>query len=81
MGGDRGYDGGKKLSGRKRHIVVDTLGLVLAVAVTGAWADDGTAAPEVLGQLSGEHTGRLKKIWAAQKDGMPVYEGLRESRE
>src|SRR3954466_8364509 len=50
MGGDRGYDGGKKISGRKRHIVVDTLGLLLAVAVTGAWADDGTAAPEVLSQ-------------------------------
>ncbi len=67
MGGDRGYDGGKKLSGRKRHIVVDTLGLLLAVAVTGAWADDGTAAPEVLSQLSDEQSGRLGKIWADQK--------------
>jgi putative transposase len=67
MGGDRGYDGGKKLSGRKRHIVVDTLGLLLAVAVTGAWADDGTAAPEVLSQLSDEHCSRLKKVWADQK--------------
>jgi putative transposase len=67
MGGDRGYDGGKKISGRKRHIVVDTLGSLLAVAVTGAWADDGTAAPEVLGRLSEEHRGRLKKVWADQK--------------
>jgi putative transposase len=67
MGGDRGYDGGKKLAGRKRHIVVDTLGLLLAVAVTGAWADDGTAAPEVLGQLSAEHCSRLGKVWADQK--------------
>jgi putative transposase len=67
MGGDRGYDGGKKLSGRKRHIVVDTLGLLLAVAVKGAWADDGTAAPEVLSQLSDEHCSRLEKIWADQK--------------
>lgn len=67
MGGDRGYDGGKKRSGRKRHIVVDTLGLLLVVAVTGAWADDGTAAPEVLSQLSEEHGGRLGKIWADQK--------------
>ena len=31
VGGERGYDGGKKLSGRKRHIVVDVLGLLLAV--------------------------------------------------
>jgi putative transposase len=67
MGGDRGYDGGKKLNGRKRHIVVDTLGLLLAVAVTGAWADDGTSAPEVLGRLSEEHCSRLKKVWADQK--------------
>jgi putative transposase len=67
MGGDRGHDGGKKLRGRKRPIVVDTLGVLLAVAVTGAWADDGTAAPEVLGQLSGEHSSRLKEVWADQK--------------
>lgn len=47
-GGPKGYDGGKKITGRKRHFVVDTLGLLLAVAVTTAKADDGTAAPEVL---------------------------------
>ena len=67
MGGDRGYDGGKRLSGRKRHIVVDTLGLLLVVAVTGARADDGTAAPEVLSLLTDEHCGRLEKLWADQK--------------
>ena len=33
VGGPRGYDAGKKVNGRKRHIVVDTLGLVLAVVV------------------------------------------------
>src|SRR5580704_13298191 len=36
MGGERGYDGGKKVTGRKRHIVVDTLGMLLAVVVTSA---------------------------------------------
>jgi putative transposase len=51
MGGERGYDAGKKVKGRKRHIVVDSLGLLLAVAVTGAHLDDGTAAPRVLGKL------------------------------
>jgi len=51
MGGTRGYDGGKKVKGRKRHIVVDSLGLLLAVAVTSAKLDDGTAAPHVLGKL------------------------------
>jgi transposase len=35
-GGPRGYDGGKKVSGRKRHVVVDTLGLLLAVVITPA---------------------------------------------
>jgi putative transposase len=65
-GGGRevGTDGGKKVRGRKRHIVVDTLGLRLAVTVTPAAADDGTAAPEVLKKLSREDFPRLKKLWA-----------------
>ena len=36
QGGERGYDAGKKVKGRKRHLVVDTLGLLLAVSVTAA---------------------------------------------
>lgn len=67
LGGERGYDGGKKLSGRKRHIIVDTLGLLLVVMVTAASADDGTAAPQVLSQLTAEHSARLEKVWADQK--------------
>ena len=43
IGGPHGYDGGEQIKGRKRHIVVDTLGLLLAVTVTSAVADDGTA--------------------------------------
>src|SRR5947209_14331657 len=39
VGGARGYDGGKKISGRKRHIVVDSLGLLVAVCVTAASVD------------------------------------------
>jgi hypothetical protein len=39
-GGDRGYDAAKRTKGRKRHIVVDVLGLILAVAVTGANVQD-----------------------------------------
>jgi putative transposase len=63
MGGERGYDGGKKVTGRKRHIVVDSLGLLLVVAITTAKADDGTAAPKVLGKLSAEATSRLETVW------------------
>jgi putative transposase len=67
IGGERGYDGGKKLSGVKRHIVVDTLGLLLVVVVSAASADDGTFAPEVLGRLTAEHRDRLELIWADGK--------------
>jgi putative transposase len=67
VGGERGYDGGKKLRGRKRHIVVDSLGLLLVVLVTAASADDGTTAPRVLGRLTSEHRSRLGKIWADGK--------------
>jgi putative transposase len=63
MGGDRGYDGGKKLTGRKRHYVVDSLGLLMVVAVTSAGWDDGTAAPAVLEQLSAAMTTRLETVW------------------
>jgi putative transposase len=61
-GGARGYDGGKKINGRKRHIVVDTMGLLLVVLVTSANIDDGTGAPEVLELLSEEHKRRLDEI-------------------
>jgi putative transposase len=67
MGGAVGYDGGKKIKGRKRHIVVDTLGLLLAVAVTAANLDDGTHASGVLGKLSRENYPRLKVIYADNK--------------
>jgi putative transposase len=67
MGGERGYDGGKKINGRKRHIFVDTLGLLLAVVITGAAVDDAAAAPEVFQQLAADHCPRLSKIWADNK--------------
>jgi putative transposase len=67
VGGARGYDGGKKLTGVKRHIVVDTLGLLLVVVVSAASADDGTFAPEVLGRLTAEQRARLKLVWADGK--------------
>jgi putative transposase len=63
----RGYDGGKKITGRKRHIIVDTLGLLIVVVVTVASADDGTIAPEVLKELTPEHLTRLKLLWADGK--------------
>jgi putative transposase len=67
LGGERGYDGGKKIRGLKRHIIVDTLGLLLVVVVSAASADDGTFAPEVLGRLTAEHCTRLELVWADSK--------------
>jgi putative transposase len=67
LGGSVGYDGGKKIKGRKRHILVDTLGLLLAVVVTAANCDDGTYATLVLAKLKGAQYPRLKKIFADNK--------------
>lgn len=64
---DRGYDGGKKIMGRKRHIAVDTLGLLLAVIVTVASVDDAAAAPAVLKQLKPVNHPRLQTVWADSK--------------
>jgi transposase len=48
QGGEHGYDAGKKVKGRKRHLVVDTLGLLLAVSVTAASVQDRDGAHPVI---------------------------------
>jgi len=67
VGGPRGYDGGKKITGRKRHILVDTLGLLLMIVVTQAGLDDAAAAPLIFQQLRSEKLPRLEVIWADGK--------------
>ena len=67
IGGERGYDGGKKTTGVKRHIVVCSMGLLLTVTVTAASEDDGTAAPKVLAKLTAGHRSRLGKVRADRK--------------
>jgi putative transposase len=62
-GGERGYDAGKKVNGRKRHLLVDTMGLVLAVVVHSAALQDQEGARLVLNRL-GNVFQRLKVIWA-----------------
>lgn len=66
-GSQRGYDGGKKINGRKRHLLVDVLGLLIAVAVTGANADDGTAAPKLIERVDETQLPRLKVIYGDNK--------------
>jgi transposase len=63
----RGYDGGKKINGRKRHLLVATLGLVLAILITSAGLDDGVAAPLLLGHVTPHDFPRLVTIFADQK--------------
>ena len=67
VGGEHGFDGAKLLTGRKRHIAVDTLGLLMAVVVTAASVDDAAAAPRVLGKLSKGAFPRLALLWADNK--------------
>ena len=67
MGGERGYDGGKRISGRKRTIVADTLGFLVAVAVCAAGVDDARAARPALARLGPDRCPRLQLLWADSK--------------
>lgn len=74
-GGERGYDAGKKVAGRKRHIVVDTLGLVLAVVVHAASCQDYDGARTVITALKDKFK-RLKVIFADSaygRNGLPAW--------
>lgn len=75
VGGPRGYDAGKKVTGRKRHIAVDTLGLILAVVVHPADLQDQDGARLVLAQLR-RGFGRLKVLFADAaygRNGLPDW--------
>ncbi len=63
-GGERGYDAGKKIKGRKRHIVTDTVGNLLEVVVHAADIQDRDGAKLVLEKLTEATKSQLKKIWA-----------------
>jgi transposase len=66
-GEQRGRDQAKNVNGRKRHIVVDSLGLLLAVLVTAANVDDAQAAAEVFARLEGQPMSRVTRIYADSK--------------
>jgi putative transposase len=61
--GISGYDGGKQVKGRKRHLLVDTLGLPIAIYVTPADLSDPAGARKLLAGLA-LRVPRLQKIWA-----------------
>jgi putative transposase len=62
-GGPRGYDAAKEVTGRKRHVVVDTLGLLIACAVHPADVQDYDGAEWVLDKVK-ERFPRLKRVYA-----------------
>lgn len=63
-GKDIGFDGNKKVKGRKRHVLVDTLGLVLAVLVTAASVEDRAGAKQLFMCIKPLSWKRLKLVWA-----------------
>ena len=65
-GPKRGYDGAKKVNGRKRHLLVDTLGLILAVLVHGANVGEREGA----GWL-------LRAVWAARQAGVGCFKRIK----
>jgi transposase len=74
-GGERGFDGFKKISGRKRHVLTDTTGLLLKVKVHAANIHDGVGARLLLPALS-QSFERLAMIWADQgyrNEGLPEF--------
>jgi putative transposase len=66
-GPERGDAGGKNIHGRKRHLLVDTLGLVMTIVMTRAGVDDGVAVLNVLGQVHLQDFRRLVTIVADQQ--------------
>jgi transposase len=63
----RGRDNAKKVDGRKRQLVVDSPGLLLAVVVTAADVDDAAAAPQALQQLADQRLGHVRLVYADSK--------------
>ena len=77
MSGPRGFDKGKNITGRKRHILVDTLGLLLAVVVTPANISDTAGAVRLLPLL--RHCAHhLRLLWC---DGSYFNAAFEQARE
>jgi putative transposase len=72
VGGIKGFDAGKKVKGRKRHLLVDTMGLIMAVVVHSAGIQDYHGAKLVFDRVKGQCP-RLGVVWA---DGIYEKKGL-----
>src|SRR4051812_14920643 len=79
-GEQRGRDNAKSVDGRKRHIVADSMGLLLAVLVTAADVDDARAAAEVFARLEGQPISRVGRVFADTKyHNYALYEWVAEN--
>jgi len=79
LGGERGYDSGKQAKGRKRHILVATLGLLMAVIVTAASVSDPAGARLLFTQLGGACK-KLRLIWVDGTYRGPLVEWVAQRR-
>jgi len=79
-GEQRGRDNAKNVDGRKRHIVVDSMGLLLAVLVTAADVDDARAAQALFGRLEGQPMSKVGRMFADSKyHNHALYEWVEEN--
>lgn len=79
-GGQRGYDAAKHVNGRKRHVIVDTVGNILAVIVNAADTQDREGAKEAFNQLSAATISSLQKLWAdGSYRGEPFLDWVKET--
>jgi putative transposase len=79
-GEQRGRDNAKNVDGRKRHIVVDSMGLLLAVLVTAASVDDAQAAQRLFPRLEGQPVGKVRRVFADTKyHNFALYEWVEDN--
>jgi putative transposase len=78
-GEERGRDNAKNVDGRKRHIVIDSMGLLLAVLVTAASVDDAQAAPILFSRLENQPTSKIRHMFADTKyHNFTLYEWVED---
>jgi putative transposase len=79
-GEQRGRDNAKNVDGRKRHIVVDSMGLLLGVLVTAANVDDAKAAAALFERLHDQPMGRVTRMFADTKyHNFALYEWVADN--
>jgi len=76
--GNKGYDGGKKIKGRKRHILVDVLGLIIVVSVTAAGIQERTEVKKILESIKNRMP-RFELIWADRGYTGPFVDWVKQT--